>query len=441
MTDRCIINTSKFYRNQPDYFKIYDKSYGFIGSECLDNGIIKDLKGRFWILTSGKAIIFDPARLRPNLNPPRVMVTDIEYETDSLIWRSLQIPDLFYKKQGEIRIKSKQNNLRFRFTGISTTNPEKVQFQHRLAGLENIWSDRNPEREVEYKNLKPGNYVFQLKAINADGVVSKDTYELNFFVIPGFFQTWFFRIAATILIALFIIVATWWYTRFHIRKKQEQLSLRNELSRLQMNSVIRQFDPHFIFNVVSSVGALVMKGEKETSYNYIVKLSGLLRTMLADNTTLVRTVAEEIDFVKRYCELQKLRFRDRLSYTIDVGENVNLQRHIPKMTIQTFVENSIKHGIENKIEGGNIRVQVFESNNMLKITVTDNGVGRKKAELLRNGDSGYGLKTINSIFDFMNTINKKKADIEIIDLNDADNNPLGTEIKITIPGDYIFETA
>lgn len=441
MTDICIINTGKFYRNEPDYYKIYDKSCGFTGSECLDNGIIKDIKGRFWILTSGKAIIFDPAKLRPNMNPPRVMVTDIEYETDSLIWRSLQIPDLFYKKQGEIRIKNKQNNLRFRFTGISTTNPEKVQFQHRLAGLENIWSDRNPEREVEYKNLKPGNYVFRLKAINADGVESKDIYELNFFIIPGFFQTWFFRIMATILIALLIIVATWWYTRFNIRKKQEQSRIRNELSRLQMNSVIRQFDPHFIFNVVSSVGSLVMKGEKETSYNYIVKLSGLLRTMLADNTTLVRTVAEEIDFVKKYCELQKLRFRERLTYKIEVGENVNLQRLIPKMTIQTFVENSIKHGIENKIEGGNIYVKINEINNSLEITVTDNGVGRKKAGSIRTGGSGYGLNTINSIFDFMNRINKVRANIEIIDLKDGDDNSCGTEIRITIPADYIFEPA
>ncbi len=441
MTDICIINTDKFYRNDPDYFRILDKSYGFTGSECLDNGIIKDIKGRFWILTSGKAIILDPGRLRRNMNPPRVIVTDIEYETDSLAWKSLQVPDLFYGRQGDIRIKSRHSNLRFKFAGISTTNPERVLFQHRLAGLENIWSDRNPEREVEYKNLKPGNYVLQLKAINADGVESKDTYQLKFFIIPGFFQTWIFRVMAIILLASLIVFATWWGTRLNIRKKQEQLRIRNELIRLQMNSAVRQFDPHFIFNVVSSVGSLVMKGEKEMSYNFIVKLSGLLRTMLADNTTMVRTVAEEIDFVERYCELQKLRFRDRLTYTIDVNENVNLQRLIPKMTIQTFVENSIKHGIENKIKGGYIRVNICEINNSLEITVTDNGVGRKKAGSIRTGGSGYGLKTINSIFDFMNRVNRSRANIEIIDLKDREDNSCGTEIRITIPCDYIFEPA
>lgn len=441
MTDICIINTTKYYRNEPDYYKIYDKSYGFTGSECLDNGIIRDLKGRFWILASGKAIILDPERLGININPPRAMVTDVEFETDSLVWKSLQIPNLFYKKQGEIRIKGNQNNLRFRFTGISTTNPEKVQFQHRLKGLEEVWSDRSPERAVVYNNLRPGNYIFQLKAINADGVESKEIYELDFFIIPGFFQTWFFRIGSIVLVASLIVLSTWWGTRLNIRKKQEQLRIRNELSRLQMNSVIRQFDPHFIFNVVSSVGSLVMKGEKETSYNYIVKLSGLLRTMLADNTILVRTVSEEIDFVRRYCELQKLRFRDRLTYLIEVNENVNQQRLIPKMTIQTFVENSIKHGIENKIDGGDILVKVNESNNFLEITVADNGVGREKAGSIRGRDSGYGLKTINSIFDFMNRINREKANIEIIDLKDAFNNSCGTEIRITIPCDYLFEPA
>jgi ligand-binding sensor domain-containing protein len=441
MTDICIINTDKFYRNDPDYFRIYDKSNGFTGSECLDNGIIRDQKGRFWILTSGKAIILDPRRLRPNMNPPVAMVTDIEYETDSLAWKSLRIPDLFYNRQGkEIRIKNKQKNLKFRFTGLSATNPEKIEFQHRLVGIENIWSDRDPEREVEYKNLKPGNYVFQLKAINADGVESKEVYGLNFVIVPGFYQTWFFRITVTFLSALFLMVATWWYTRFNIRKKQEQLRMRNELWRLQMNSVIRQFDPHFMFNVVSSVGSLVMKGEKETSYNYIVKLSGLLRTMLADNTTLVRTVAEEIDFVKRYCELQKLRFRDRLRYTIDVNQNVNLQRLIPKMTIQTFVENSIKHGIENKIEGGFIKVKINEINNSLEIIVIDDGVGREKAESISKGGSGYGLKTIKSIFDFTNRMNRTRANIDVIDLKDERDIACGTEIRISIPDDYVFES-
>jgi ligand-binding sensor domain-containing protein len=438
MTDICIINTEKFYNKDPDYFRIYDSSYGFTGSECLDNGMIKDIKGRFWILTSGKAICLDPLKLRPNTHPPGVIVTDIEFETDSLVWKSLQVPDLFYNRQNDIMISSRNNNLRFHFAGISTTNPEKVLYVHRLVGLENIWSDRDSKREVEYKNLQPGNYIFQLKAINAEGIISGEIYELHFKITPVFLQTWFFRISAVIIIALLIIWITRWSTKYIITKKHEEIRLRNELARLQMNSVLRQFDPHFTFNVISSVGSLIMKGEKETSYNYMLKLSGLLRTILADKNVLVRTLSEEIDFVRRYCDLQKLRFRERLTYSIDIQGNIDLQRLIPKMTIQTFVENSIKHGIENRIEGGHIIVKITEKDRWLEILITDNGIGRRPSASFTAG-SGSGLKTINSIFDFMNRNNRLKATIGITDLIDDQKKPCGTEIRIKIPDGYVFE--
>lgn len=110
------------------------------------------------------------------------------------------------------------------------------------------------------------------------------------------------------------------------------------------------------------------------------------------------------------------------------------------MTIQTFVENSIKHGIENKIEGGFIKVKINEINNSLEIIVIDDGVGREKAESISKGGSGYGLKTIKSIFDFTNRMNRTRANIDVIDLKDERDIACGTEIRISIPDDYVFES-
>ena len=439
MADICIINTTRFYNNDPDYFKIYDSSYGFTGNNCLDNGIIKDKQGHLWILSSGRVNILDPKKLTPNIYPPKVNVTDIEYETDSMTWESLHIDGLFYNKQGEVRINHKNNNLRFRFTGISTTNPGQVMYQYRLTGHEDVWSHKNYAREAIFQGLSPGDYEFQLKAFNCDGRETPEIYSVKFSVTPGIWQTLVFKTIAIISLLALIVLITWRIAKVFVKKKNEDEELKSEMKWLQMNSIIRQFDPHFTFNVISSVGSLIMKGKKETAYNYIVKLSGLLRTVLADGSVMIRPLSEEIDFVRKYCELQELRFKERLTTSFIIGENVDLQRHIPKMTIQTFVENSIKHGIENRFEGGQVTVRIEENDHSLEILVTDNGVGRKSAESITSNRSGYGLKTINAIFDFMNRINRVKARIEIMDLADNHNKAAGTEVKVTIPDDYIFE--
>jgi two-component system, sensor histidine kinase YesM len=69
---------------------------------------------------------------------------------------------------------------------------------------------------------------------------------------------------------------------------------------------------------------------------------------------IIKPLSDEIDFVRRYCELQKLRFRDRISFSLTIDKDVDLLRTIPKMSIKLFVENAIKHGFENRLDGGEL---------------------------------------------------------------------------------------
>ncbi|MBN2666182.1 MAG: histidine kinase [Bacteroidales bacterium] len=439
MTDICIIDLKKFYRGEADYFRLYNATDGFTGNDCLDNGIIRGSDGRFWIMASGSVIILDDKKLRRNSHPPRITVTDVEFETDSLTWESLKIPELFYGRQGPVILTNLQNNLRFRYTGILTTNPEKVMYQHRLAGHEDVWSGYSSEGEAIYMNLKPGHYEFQLKAVNSDGVSTQRSYSLGFNIIPALWQRLGFKIGFAAIAGLILMFLSFLIARRSIRKKEQETQLRNELIRLQMNSILRQFDPHFTFNVISSVGSVIMKGSAESAYDYIVALSGLLRSSIADGSIMIRTLSDEIDFVRRYCELQKLRFRERFTYSVDIGEGTDLQRLLPKMTIQTFVENSVKHGIENRKEGGSIGVRVGRLNDAMLIIVSDNGVGREAAAASGKQGFGQGIRTIERIFEFMSRFNREKAGFEIHDLSDASGNAAGTEIRIIVPDSYRFD--
>jgi ligand-binding sensor domain-containing protein len=434
--DICIVDLKKFYGGNPEYYRFYNSSNGFSGYDCLDNGIIRDSKGRYLILTSDAIDLFDPAGLVINPFPPRTYITEIELQDKVAGWKLISKPSLFYHKEEEIRLSHDQNNIRFSFTGISTTNPEAVQYQHRLAGYEDSWSEKSNVRHVSYEKLPPGTYTFEVMAYNADGLISIESSPAIINIYPAFWQTLAFRITAVISFISITILVIWLILRYYHKKKIEQHKIQMELSQLHLGSAIKQFDPHFTFNVLSSVGSLIMSGEKEMAYGYLLKLSGLLRSVLNDGNAIIRPISEELDFITKYCEVQKLRLGERIRWNINVDKNVDLSRVIPKLTIQIFVENAIKHGFEHRMEGGMVAIDVRKNEQGIEITVADDGVGRRAASKQKSG-TGNGIKIITGIFDHLNRNNKVKATIDIKDLF-AGGKPTGTEVKVFIPENYNF---
>jgi sensor histidine kinase YesM len=294
------------------------------------------------------------------------------------------------------------------------------------------------KRFVVYERLPPGHYRFSLKAINADGVETAQPVTANIIVIPTIWQRAITKVFIYVLCMSVILSLSLLMIQRRQRRNEEEVRLRHELSRLQMNSVLRQFDPHFTFNVISAIGSLIMKGEKENAYDYITILGGLLRTVLGEGSVIIKPLSDEIDFVRRYCELQKLRFNDRISFSITIEKEVDLQRTIPKMTIQLFVENAIKHGFEDRSEGGKVDVSLKKAGNLLEIRIIDNGIGRAAAAMQISEGSGNGLKMINGLFDVMNSNNATLSTIEITDLEE-NGVAAGTSVRILVPDDFRFE--
>jgi hypothetical protein len=437
--DICIIDLKKFYSNShSDYFRIYDRNDGFEGKDCLDNGLIKDRNGRFWILTSSNVILFDPGKVKINNTPPVIRLTGFSYQTDSLTWEPVDKSNFFYKIPDELRLNMHQNKVQMKFAALSFTNPENVKLQYRLLGFDDQWSLPLNKRFVIYEKLPPGHYIFQVKGTNADGIETAEPFAMEFRIIPAFWQTNLFLMCFVILIIALSVIITLNIMRRRLSKQKEEERLRSELSRLQMSSVLKQFDPHFSFNVISSVGSLIMKGEKELAYDYIIKLSALLRTLLSDGSIIFRSLSDEIDFVRRYCELQKLRFKDRFDFKITIDENVDLHREIPKMIIQTFVENAIKHGFENRIGGGKVVIEISKTEDATEIAITDNGIGRDAALKNSRNGTGQGLKIINGIFGLMNEYNSCKSTVEITDI-EVNKVTSGTRVQVIIPDNYRFE--
>ena len=438
MLDICIIDLEKYYNGDPDYYLILGRDHGYNGNDCQDNGITRDAKGKWWLLTNDKLICFDPDKLKKSETPPLVHITKAEIPGDTSAWVTVLDTALFYNTVNDVAIRGRRNALKISFTSVSTRYPEEITYQYRVSGLNEKWSARTHDRSVILDDLPPGKFTFELMAYSSDGVSSAVPDTLDISVIPKFFQRLGIWLALAVIAVALIAFLSFQIRRRVNRKRIETARLQAESYKMQLSAVISQLDPHFTFNAVSSVGSLIMKGEKEKAYTYLLKLSGLLRSVLTDSPVLLKPIKEEVEFVTRFLDLQKLRYGNRFDYSLKVAENVDQNTMVPKMVLQSIVDNAVKHGIENKKDKGIIEVEVNKVQNGHEFVVRDNGIGRKAASELNSDGAGLGLKNIISSMEMMNKANSVKATLIITDLYDNDK-PSGTEVRGFLPANFTFD--
>lgn len=218
--------------------------------------------------------------------------------------------------------------------------------------------------------------------------------------------------------------------RLQIKEKQ---ALQSRIAELQLQSVNHQIDPHFTFNAFSSIATLLKKEKGESAYTYFMQFTDLIRLSLLSTDKIFRTLEEEISVVKNYLDLQKLRFGDRFSYEIHISPEIDLNRMIPKMIIQTFTENAVKHGFKETKTGGLLTIGIMKKNGLMEITVQDNGMGREKAGSYERTSTGIGLAAMDKYIALLNRQNDLKIEKEITDLYDDKGKAAGTRIVIKIP--------
>lgn len=161
----------------------------------------------------------------------------------------------------------------------------------------------------------------------------------------------------------------------------EQIRLRKaEFELLQS-----QINPHFLYNTLDTIVWLAESGDEKMVVNMVENLSEFFRISLSKGNEVI-TLHDEIQHVRSYLEIQKVRYSDILTYTIDIPEDLN-NLMIPKISVQPLVENALYHGIKNKRGMGRIDITGRKENNNLVISVIDNGIGMKEGELekVRNG--------------------------------------------------------
>jgi sensor histidine kinase YesM len=178
------------------------------------------------------------------------------------------------------------------------------------------------------------------------------------------------------------------YSRLEIETVKENARLSVIVKEAQLNNLSAQLNPHFFFNSLNSIKFLVLENP-HSARRAIDLLSDLLRNSLSNNMGQLVTLNDEINLVRDYLELEKIRFEERLQVKIEADTALSEHLVLP-LSIQTLVENAIKHGIEKRKKGGFVTVRIEQESNFIKINVQNSGTLSKEIKEF----SGIGLSNL-----------------------------------------------
>ena len=219
---------------------------------------------------------------------------------------------------------------------------------------------------------------------------------------------WWDIIFTFLLIALWLLLyMVWHYLERNRRDELNRLSLEKTVKELELKTIKSHINPHFIFNSLNSIRALVDENPKRAR-TAITELSNILRSSMQVEKMETVPLKKELDIVKDYLALEQMRFEERLKVELDIDENT-LEQPVPPMMLQTLVENAIKHGISKRINGGMIKIisrftdkdfELIVQNTGNMEAKTKDGYGftqpRDKLKFLCNGNAYFRVEEIES---------------------------------------------
>ncbi len=179
-------------------------------------------------------------------------------------------------------------------------------------------------------------------------------------------------ITGTFIPIVLIANAVSYYRKYRDREIQAS-QLEAQLAKARLQSLKSQLQPHFLFNTMHSISALMLT-DVQAADRMITRLADLLRMNLESAGTQITTLSKELEFVNCYLSIEQVRFEDRLTVVLEV-EPETLDARVPQLLLQPLVDNAVKHGIAHRVAGGEIHIRAQRQNGDLKLEVRDNGPG------------------------------------------------------------------
>lgn len=455
---------------------IFNISTGYPIKNFNGNALLVDDKGIIWAGCETNSLIrFDYDAINKNMQPLSLQIENIKLNGKKICWNDLlqnekrttatdslalinemvsafgkvmpaQFQDSIRKEFSGVQLDSitpfysipvnlvvpyENRDITFDFAAIEPDKPKQVKYQYMLEGYSDDWSPMDNNTTAVFGNIPGGKYTFRLKALSPYGVWSETSY--NFTVLPPWWKTWWaYTIYTIFFIAIFVLIG--WSIQRRLLKKERQL---NQLRELEMQALRAQMNPHFIFNCLTSINRFVLMNETEAASDYLTKFSRLIRTVLNNSKKSFISLEDELETLRLYLDMEKLRFNNGFEYHVQIDDQVEIQNiFIPPLLFQPFAENAVWHGLMHKNGAGKLNIRLSVEDNILNFVMEDNGVGRGAASSIKSNSAeknkSMGLQITKDRLSLINGHSSEKAFFEIRDLYDEAGNGAGTIILLKI---------
>lgn len=201
-------------------------------------------------------------------------------------------------------------------------------------------------------------------------------------------------------------------------------SIQKKNKRIALQSLRREMNPHFIFNSLNSVNQFIAQNNELEANKYLTSYSNLMRSMMETSNEDFITLSDELEQLKKYLNLEHLRFQDAFDYEITVDKALDADAvKIPGMLIQPQLENAVWHGLRYREDKGMLKLQFLKEDNLIKVIVEDNGIGLEKSESLKTGNqklhSSRGLNNVRERIQLLNDLYKQNIQFKIENRTDS----------------------
>jgi len=420
-----LMDLKKFNRSGAVELYFFNENNGFLGIDPGQNGALTDSKGNIWMTTSTEVVKLDPKKL--DLKNYSVNVRISHFNGQRLPF-----------DQKEISLPKNDRTAIVQFEAICFNRPKSAQYSWKIEGQKRDWSPWQEEDYAVLTDLHDGESQIQVKVRipglpNAEAITSMPlVVNLAIWKQDWFFPTLLGLVSLLVLFSISMLYQT----------RMRMLQVNKQAKMFQLQAILSQMNPHFIFNVMASLQSMIITANIEKANEYLVKMSYLVRGFLESSisTSISKSndlrkselpLQNALEVIHNYIQFQQLIYPDKFDYELFIDPSIDPSKQmLPPMLIQPFVENAIRHGLLQKKDKGMLRVSITRTaKNHLNIEIADDGIGIKKAgEMIRRSNLLYTSRGKELTLNRIKLLNELGYNIQF----DTVSSDLGTKVTITI---------
>lgn len=321
------------------------------------------------------------------------------------------------------RFQHDENNVSVTFKTHSKLGDVLPKYRYRLLGADSTWHS-TVDTQAIFSGLKPGRYQFEVKAINGLGKESDEAAVYAFVVDSPFWKTWWFLLMSFLGLQSLVGGIIW---RMNTMRRKVMASEKDALE-AELKTLRMQINPHFMYNALNAIGG----GRDEAAAHQMAEFANLSRMILEASRQKIISLSDELEIASTYLRFITKYSEGNVQHEVQIAPEVkgSLEMvEVPPLLLQPLLENAIQHGA-SKVQEGRVRLAVNHTDNLVEITIEDNGLGMANSTQRPDRSASAGIPIL---VERIEKLNRARDGNIKISWQNGNNKDQGTLVRITIP--------